>query len=263
MTQTLCKLAILDWGIGGMGYYKLFKKLHPKASVFYFSDTGALPYGKQSRTQLKKRLQLIADFLHDQGATHLVIACNAASSALDARAKLHPHIECVGVITPILHKPPLRKGEKVGVIGGIRTIRSGRYRRALLAQGCQVQQRFAQPLSALIENGNLNRKRIVTELQRILSPLKNCNSLILACTHYPAIAHLIAAQLPQVLIIDPAKNLIEWTEKHWPRFYDRTSDIFMTTGNITKMRQAAFRAFSVRLHSIQKISLSPKNYHEK
>jgi len=39
--------AILDWGIGGMEFYRLFKENYPDVGVCYFSDASSLPYGKQ------------------------------------------------------------------------------------------------------------------------------------------------------------------------------------------------------------------------
>ena len=75
-------LAILDWGIGGMDFYRIFKKNYPKVGLCYFSDAGNPPYGKQQRAQLALRLCDIVEFLRQQGISHLVVACNAMSTVL-------------------------------------------------------------------------------------------------------------------------------------------------------------------------------------
>ena len=57
------KLGIIDWGIGGIGVYKLIKERRPEVSVVYFSDTGVMPYGKMSRAELAARLDAVIGFL--------------------------------------------------------------------------------------------------------------------------------------------------------------------------------------------------------
>src|SRR5215204_1238934 len=76
------KLGILDWGIGGVSVYKLVKERLGDVSIVYFSDTGATPYGKMARSELVERLNAVIDFLKTKGVTHLVIGCNAASTAI-------------------------------------------------------------------------------------------------------------------------------------------------------------------------------------
>ena len=75
-------LGIIDWGIGGISVYKLIKERRPDVPVVYFSDTGVTPYGKMSRTELTRRLNSVIGFLKTKGVTHLVIGCNAASTAI-------------------------------------------------------------------------------------------------------------------------------------------------------------------------------------
>src|SRR6476661_1669802 len=77
------KLGILDWGIGGVGFYALTRARLPELPVVYWSDAGAVPYGKQAPADLARRLVTIGRWLkREAGVTHLAIACNAASSVL-------------------------------------------------------------------------------------------------------------------------------------------------------------------------------------
>lgn len=75
-------LGIIDWGIGGVSIYKLIKERLADVPVVYFSDTGVTPYGKMSRRDLVARLNSVILFLKGRGVTHLVIGCNAASTAI-------------------------------------------------------------------------------------------------------------------------------------------------------------------------------------
>ena len=45
----------------------------------------------------------------------------------------------------------------------------------------------AQPLSIQIEKGVLSGEKLKNDLQRILKPFNNYDSILLICTHYPAI----------------------------------------------------------------------------
>lgn len=48
------------------------------------------------------------------------------------------------------------------------------------------------------------------ECRRTLGPVRNESHLLLACTHYPAIAPLLALCLtPRVQLVDPAPALLE------------------------------------------------------
>ena len=93
----------MDWGIGGLGVQSLVKKRMPDVPVIYFSDTGAVPYGKMSRGELAARLDAIIAFLKTKGVSHVVIACNAASTAIPfldkTDVKVEGVIDCAVTVT--------------------------------------------------------------------------------------------------------------------------------------------------------------------
>ncbi|MBX7149707.1 aspartate/glutamate racemase family protein [bacterium] len=249
------KLAILDWGVGGLGFYQLFKKNYPHSGVYYFSDTGAVPYGRLKKNNLKKRIRKVLSFLHQQGVTHVVLACNAASTVLEPGKDFFSPLVMTGVINPVLCSVGFAKGSKVGVMGGFQTVRSGIYRRALIKKGCDVKQRVGQKISWLIENGTVDGPNMEKEIYRTVFPLKSCHYLILACTHYPVVGRLIKKMYPYPSLIDPVTCLMDWVKKHWPIFDNNFPDIFITTGDSSKMRRAALSAFGVHLSWVKKIKL--------
>ncbi|MBK7801961.1 MAG: aspartate/glutamate racemase family protein [Chloracidobacterium sp.] len=185
------RLGIIDWGIGGVSIYKLIKEQIGDVPVTYLSDTGATPYGKMSRPELTARLDSVIEYLKGRGVTHIIIGCNAASTAIPHLADHAIPVD--GVIVPATKMAAKLKPTKLGLIGGRRTVVSGVYRRLLKAQNIEVKQRIAQPLSALIESGDVVSETLRGEAKRILAPLKNCSHILLACTHYPAITPLAPA----------------------------------------------------------------------
>jgi glutamate racemase len=256
-------IGILDWGVGGLGFLKALRQRHPRLPVIYWSDAGETPYGKLPSVLLAARVRAVAERLAQMGARRIVVACHAASTVLPAlgiadtagviQTAAGP-VELTGVIAHALQMVRDDVALRIGVIGGRRTIRSGIYRRALATPGRAIHQRVAQPLSARVEAGDLTSADLRRELAEILRPLRDVEALLLACTHYPALASPIAQQLPGVRLLDPVERLLAWVSTHWRRAA-AGADHFVTTGDPRAMRHAAAAAFGVRLVGVRRIGL--------
>jgi glutamate racemase len=246
------RLAIIDWGIGGVSVYKLIKERLGDIPVLYFSDTGATPYGKMTRPELVSRLNAVIEFLKANGATHVVIGCNAASTAINNLNRQGLPVE--GVIESAVEFTARLKPRKLGLIGGRRTVLSGVYRRAFAAKGIKPFQRVAQPLSALIESGDISSLQLQAECRRILEPLRNSSHVLLACTHYPAIAGVMKDYVSEkTTFIDPAAELVEKVSA-W-NLPLGGGDRFLTSGDTAKMKKAALLAFGVEISTVEQVTI--------
>jgi|CXWL01.1.fsa_nt_gi glutamate racemase len=246
------KLGIIDWGIGGVSVYKLIKERLGDVPVTYLSDTGVTPYGKMTRRQLVERLNAVILFLKGRNVTHLVIGCNAASTALPYLD--HQGLEVEGVIMPAVEMTAKLKPTRLGLIGGRRTVVSGVYRQAFANRGIDVDQRIAQPLSGLIESGDLGSEKLKGEARRILSPIRDSSHILLACTHYPAITHVLREMVsPDTQFIDPAEALVGKIA-HW-RFSQGWPGEFFTSGDVRQMKMAAKKAFGVKIETASNVRL--------
>jgi glutamate racemase len=243
------RLGILDWGIGGISIYKLVKE-RLGIPVVYFSDTGATPYGKMARFELASRLDTVIAFLKSRGMTHLVIGCNAASTVIpDLRDQ---EIVVEGMIDNAIAAALSCKPSRLGVIGGRRTILSGVYRKGLSDRQFSVEQRIAQPLSGLIESGDVSSDNLRREAERIMRPIRNCSHILLACTHYPAIAAVLKELVsPKTEFIDPAALLVEKISG-W-KLETGGKDEFFTSGDPKSMKRSAKLAFGVGIKSISTV----------
>lgn len=249
------RLGILDWGIGGVGFYALARARLPELPVVYWSDAGTAPYGKLPPAELARRVVVIARWLkREAGVTHLAIACNAASSVLpriDLADGTLPEITGViahGARAALQRTMP---GQTIGVVGGRRTILSGAYRRAL--SGRTVRQRIAQPISARVEAGDLGSEDLRRELDVIMAPLREVDLLVLACTHYPALLGAFAARAPGAEIVDPAAELLTWAVDAWALDAPATSgerDRVFTTGDVAATVRSARLAFGMALDPV-------------
>jgi glutamate racemase len=245
-------IGLIDWGIGGIGIYKQIRERLGGVPVNYFSDTGATPYGKMSGSELARRLDTIIGHLKTNGSTRILIACNAASTAIPNLS--HHGIRIEGVIEPAVRLAVRSNPKKLGLVGGRRTVLSGIYRKAFADNGIIVMQRIAQPLSGLIESGDTGSEKLQAEAKRILEPLRNCSHILLACTHYPAIKSILANNVSAATaLIDPAAEVVDSIAKE-KMSYDGVSRFF-TTGDPVAMKAAALNAFGLKIDKVERVTL--------
>jgi glutamate racemase len=139
--------------------------------------------------------------------------------------------------------------------------------------GHHITQRIAQPLSQFVEAGDLSSETLKTELRRILRPLAGVDALLLACTHYPALAAPLQEQLPGVRLLDPAAEMSRWIRRTWltrseltlsgssPRILNAqkppaNSITFLTTGDPAGFQRAGSAAFRVNVIAPQHVQLN-------
>lgn len=252
------ELAVMDWGIGGLSFLKLFRERHPGVPVLYLSDSGSVPYGKQSAASLAARLRSVAAYLAGKGVAKLVVACNAMSTAIGDFLSRYPAtgMEVTGVIVPAMQRLLASRpegGECVGVIGGRRTIESGAYVLPLRDGGYAVEARVAQPLSAMIERGDTGSEIFRKTLADVLAPLRKCDYLIAGCTHYTAAMPVIRELCPGPVVIDPSAETLDWIDGNWKLKNAAGRDVFLTTGDPVNSREAALKAFGFETGGFAKV----------
>jgi glutamate racemase len=244
---------VLDWGIGGFGVVRLLAERAPGLSLCYFSDAGFTPYGKVPAARLAARLNAVLSHFAARGVRHAVIACNAASTAVPGLS-LPAEMKITEVIGPGVALVREEKCAAVGLVGGVRTVRAGAHRARLRPLGVRVVSRVAQPLSALIEAGELRSPRVVAEVARIVAPLKKLPALLLACTHYPAISEVFAEALPGVKLLDPAERAVEEVLRVVSNDGAGRLQVF-TSGDAEATQGAARLAFGVETGAVSRLSL--------
>ncbi|MFM6954108.1 MAG: glutamate racemase, partial [Sphingobacteriaceae bacterium] len=187
-------IGIFDSGIGGLTVASAIHRVLPNEELVYFGDTAHLPYGDKSPEAIKYFSLKIGKFLLDKQCKLLVIACNTASSLA-----YHDLVEFIGDKIPVLNviDPVVEfvatdsRCKRVGVIGTKATIKSDLYAKKLqLARpGIEVKSLATPLLAPMIEEGFFSNTISKTVINSYLSApkLKNIDSLILACTHYPLI----------------------------------------------------------------------------
>ena len=125
------KVGILDWGIGGMGVYSSLRAKGQTCDVVYFSDSGSTPYGKIPEQELRIRFEIVGSYLKQQGCAFVLVACNAASAAMKFETESFGGIPFHSIIPSAIKAVRNNLENKLGVIGGVRTIESGIYQKEM------------------------------------------------------------------------------------------------------------------------------------
>lgn len=202
-------IGVFDSGIGGLTVARAIKEIMPSLPLIYFGDTAHLPYGDKSPENILSYAKKIMQFLHDKGCTHIVVACNSASSVLAKYGiDSFKSIPIINVVDPVVEHLKHLSIKNVGIIGTKATVNSGVYEEKLKQQAPHINvQSLATPLLApMIEEGFFTNKISKVVINEYIKDekLKDIDTLILACTHYPLIRDEIQAMLPKIPVIDNA-----------------------------------------------------------
>ncbi len=201
-------IGIFDSGVGGMTVARAIEQLCPDLPYIYFGDLAHSPYGSKSRETLIEYSRRNTDFLVQQGARIIVIACNSASSTASSTLRENYPLPIIDVISPAVHRAAqLSANGRIGLIGTRATVDSGVYTRRLQAirPDCSIHAQACPLLVPLVEEGWLKRRETKMVVRHYLHPLRNrqIDTLILGCTHYPLLREIIVPRIgKRVHIID-------------------------------------------------------------
>jgi len=209
-------IGIFDSGVGGMTVARAIEQVCPDYPLIYFGDIARTPYGSKSPDTIIQYSKNNTDFLLEQGAKLIIIACNSASSTASETLQAHYKMPVLDVITPASKKAAaVTRNGKIGVIGTRATVQSGIYPQRIqeILPGSKV---FSTPcplLVPLVEEDWLTRQETKMILRRYLHPLrlKQIDTLVLGCTHYPLLKHLIAPRIGnRVNLIDSSVEMARY-----------------------------------------------------
>ena len=217
-------IGIFDSGVGGMTVARAVERTLPGYPLIYFGDLARTPYGSKSPETIIDYSIQNTEFLLEQGAELIIVACNSAASVASEELRQRFDVPFFEVITPAVRSAvDTTDNGRIGVIGTSATIKSGIYERKIseIAADHTIFSQACPLFVPLVEEGWLNRQETKMIIRRYLHPLKNrqIDTLVLGCTHYPLLAELIQPRIgKQVRIIDSscavAANLKKYLEQN-------------------------------------------------
>ena len=206
-------IGIFDSGLGGLCAVAELSRILPHENIIYFGDTGRVPYGSRSVSTLRKYAAEDIAFLLSHGVKTVLAACGTVSATVLEELKGDISVPLFGVVESAAKKAALlsQRG-KIGVLGTEATIKSDIFKRKIHEYRPDAEiKSIACPLFVpLVENGFIARDSEITRLacRHYLAEMAKFSPdvLILGCTHFPIIKDIIADFLPDVTLIDPAKE---------------------------------------------------------
>ncbi len=201
-------VGVFDSGVGGLSVLGEIQRLLPNETLLYVADSGHVPYGEKTPEFIRQRSAAITDFLIEQGAKALVVACNTATAAgINELREKYPQLPIIGMEPAVKPAAAATRSGVVGVLATTGTLQSAKFAALLdrFASDVRVITRPCPGLVELIEAGELHSEVTRELLSGYVEPLlaEGCDTLILGCTHYPFIKPLLLELVPpSVTLID-------------------------------------------------------------
>lgn len=215
----MAKIGIFDSGVGGLSVFREIRKVLPEEEYIYYSDSANCPYGEKPVEFIIDRCRKITEFLLENGAEIIVVACNTATAAAIKTLREEYPIRFIGMEPAIKPAAQMTRTGVVGVLATAGTLKSDKYLRhkEKYASDIRIAEHVGEGFVELVENGKTSGPEAESTVQRSLEPLlaAGADTIVLGCTHYPFLTDAIrkAAQGRDITIIDPApaiaKHLVE------------------------------------------------------
>lgn len=204
-------IGVFDSGVGGLTVLRRLVEALPAERFVYLGDTARLPYGTKSAATVERYSVQCAGLLVERGIKALVVACNTASAvALPALERAYAPMPVCGVLEPgAAAAVRASRSGRIAVIATEGTVRGGAYVRAIerLRPGAVVTAIACPLFVALAEEGWTDGPVVEAIARRYLDPVFGAvappDTLVLGCTHFPALAPALRAVLgTRVEVVD-------------------------------------------------------------
>lgn len=250
----------------------------------FLGDSARTPYGSRSVETITAFTEQGVNWLFENGAKIVLIACNTASAdALRHLQAKYPERKTLGVLIPAVEEALLKtRFGRIGIIATRGTVASGNYEREITklapmlykpqdkraVKTPQVTAVAAPLFVPLIEEGWIQKPETRIIMRKYLRKLKDSHidTLILGCTHYPILQKEFERMMgPQVTVINSgaaqARKFSEYLHQH-PEIESGLSktgkQAFYTTDDPERFRElgSVFLGEQIGKDSVQKIVLT-------
>ena len=199
-------IGVFDSGVGGISVLRELVKIMPQEDYLYFGDSIHAPYGTKALDEVRKLTIQNVEFLMEQGAKSVVVACNTATSAAVAvLRKMYPDLPLVGIEPAIKPAAVQKPGARIVVMATPMTLRQEKFQK--LMERYEKQIRIVPlpcpGLMEFIERGDLegeDLRKYLTELFWSVNQ-EPVDGIVLGCTHYPFARKMIEQVVGQQVTI--------------------------------------------------------------
>ncbi|MCF7835430.1 aspartate/glutamate racemase family protein [Candidatus Gracilibacteria bacterium] len=254
-------IGFFDSGFGGVQTLKYFKEMYSDFDYVFLADGKNCPYGPKSGDEIKKLTFDSLDWLFDNGAEIVILACNtAAAYSVRNWQTLYPEKKVLSITIPGIEEI-LSRGDingNVGILATQATVTSGIFDDLFTRFGGDGNPDFsfvsAPELVDLVESGFENEEKNIEIVKNILSKFpSNIKYLVLGCTHFPVLMKYFKMFFDGV-IVDPsyeaARKFGDYLKNH-PEISSKLTHNgilkFYTTGNAESFETIGSKIFGQKI----------------
>lgn len=203
-------IGIFDSGVGGLSVLRAMWAELPRHDMLYVADSANCPYGPRPEADIRRFSLAISRFLIDEGCPVITVACNTASAAaLHSLRIAFPTVSFVGMVPAVKPAALHTRSGVVGVLATPATSHGALYQEVVtrFGRGVKVLAQICPGLVGQIESGAQDSDETRDMIARCIAPLidAGADTIVLGCTHYPFVQHLVAELVPaETEIIEPS-----------------------------------------------------------
>lgn len=209
-------IGLFDSGIGGTSIWSAIHDLMPNESTIYLADSKNAPYGQRSKDEIIALSMKNTEFLLEQNAKIIVVACNTATTNAIKELRAKYDVPFIGIEPAIKPAATHSRTQTIGILATKGTLSSELFNKAVeIYQDTHIVEQVGEGLVSLIEEGRIHSKEMDRLLRKYLEPMieANIDYLVLGCSHYPYLLPQIEQILPKhIKIIDSGEAVARQTQ---------------------------------------------------
>ena len=213
----MAKIIVFDSGFGSLSIIRPIQQAI-KSDIVYFADQKNFPYGKKSKSQLTKIITKTINLLEEKFEPDLIVMGSNTPSLLVSINKKN--------LVKVL--PPIKKAAKISMTGNVAILATGAVVRSKklseyvkknrLPKYTNLKKIDVTRLVCLVEDGKFldDKKLCEKTIGKVLSkPFSefDVDVAILSSTHLPFLLPFLKKQFPNVIFVDPAKDIAQKVRK--------------------------------------------------
>ena len=237
-------IGVFDSGVGGLSVLRHIREVLPDARLIYVADSAHVPYGDKPADYIERRALAISQFLIDQGAEAIVIACNTATAAAAASLRIRFTLPIIAMEPAVKPAVAATRSGIVGILATTGTLESARFA-ALLdrhAGNVRIVTQGCPGLVEQVESGDFTGLQTRGLIERYTAPLleQAADTFILGCTHYPFLVPLIREVVGENIVLVEtgaavARELRRRVDTELsPKLSCSTDVMFFTSGDVVR-----------------------------
>jgi len=237
----VAKIVVFDSGFGSLSIIRPIQQA-VKSHIVYYADQKNFPYGKKSKSQLTKIITKTVSMLEEKFRPALiVIGSNTPSLLVEINKK-----NIVKVLPPIKKASKISRTGNVAMLTTRTVVRSKKLseyvRKNRLPKHVNIKRIDATKLVRLVEEGKFldDQKLCEKTIKKVLSESFSklgIDVAILSSTHLPFLLPILKKQFPNIIFVDPAKEIAQKVRKMVAKKPSRTNTMKIFTSSNPKKFQ--------------------------